>query len=105
PDDRLQIGQAAGEWIDRDDVAVTRGGQRGEAEIQHGRDFLRTAHSGKEVVEGSRAQLPDQAIGRGEERREAQIKYDRPLKAVRCNTARSIDRNRYYPGHRGERED
>src|SRR5262249_39252994 len=32
-DDRLQIGQAAGQWIDGNDVAVTRRGQRGEAEI------------------------------------------------------------------------
>src|SRR5260370_21769050 len=104
PDDRLQIGQAAGEWIDRDDVPVTRGGQRGEAEIQHGRHFLRTARSGKEIDEGARAQLPDQAKGRGEDRREAQIKYDRTLKAVKCNPTGSIDRVRYYPSQRGEGE-
>ena len=28
PDDCLQIGQAASKWIDRNDVPVTRGGQR-----------------------------------------------------------------------------
>src|SRR5215469_15585053 len=32
-DDGLEIGQAAGQWIDRNDVAVTRRGQRGKTEI------------------------------------------------------------------------
>jgi hypothetical protein len=49
PDDRLQIAQATGEWIDRNDVSVTRGGQGGEAEIQHGPDFLRAAQRGKDI--------------------------------------------------------
>jgi hypothetical protein len=43
PDDYLQIGQAASEWIDRNDIPVTRGGQRSEAEIEHARDLLRAA--------------------------------------------------------------
>jgi ABC-type transport system substrate-binding protein len=49
PDDCLQIGQAASKWIDRNDVPVTRGGQRGEAEIQHGPDFLRAACWGDNI--------------------------------------------------------
>ena len=55
PDDRLQIGQAAGKGIDRHDVPVTRGGQRGEAEIQHGRHLLRIVRRGYEVDERIRA--------------------------------------------------
>ena len=42
-DNRLQIGQAEGERIDRHDVAVTGRGQRGEAEIQQGGEFARVA--------------------------------------------------------------
>ena len=33
PDNRLQIGQATGERIERHDIAIARGGQGGEAEI------------------------------------------------------------------------
>ena len=102
PEDRFQIGQAAGEWIDRNDIPITRGGQRGKAEIQHGPDFLQAAQRGKDIGEGVSTQLPDQPKGRGEDRREAQIKYNRTLKAVKCNTARSIDRVRYYPSQRGK---
>src|SRR4029077_707233 len=102
--DRLQIGQAAGKRVDRNDVPVTRRGQRRQAEIKHGPDFLRPAHRGKEIDEGVRAKLPDEAIGRSEDRREAQIKYGSTLKAVKCNTARSVDRVRYYPSQRREGE-
>jgi hypothetical protein len=45
-----------------------------------------------------------QAEGRGEDRRDAQIKYDRALKAMKGNTARSIDRVRDYPSQHGEGE-
>src|SRR5882724_5414186 len=91
PDYGLQIGQAAGEWIDRNDVPVTRGGQCGETEIQHGPDLLRAARSGKDIGEGDGAKLPDQAICRGEDRGEVKINYNGTLKAVKCNPARSID--------------
>src|SRR5438270_88393 len=56
------------------------------------RRLLRAVCSGKDIGEGARAQLPDQAICGGEDRREAKIKYNRTLQAVKCNTARSIDR-------------
>src|SRR5215467_14022709 len=56
PEHRLQVGHTAGEWIDRDDVPVARGGQRGEAEIQHDRDFFRVALRGNEIDEGVWAQ-------------------------------------------------
>ena len=99
-----EIAQIAGEWIDRNDVSVTRGGQGGEAEIQHSPDFLRAAQRDKDISEGARSQLPDQAIGRGEYGREAQINYDGTLKAAKCNTPRCIDRVRYYPSQREEGE-
>ena len=40
PNNRLQIGKAPRERIDRHDVPITGGRQRGEAEIQHGRNFF-----------------------------------------------------------------
>ena len=41
PNNRLQIGEAPRERIDWYDVPITGGRQRGEAEIQHGGDFVR----------------------------------------------------------------
>src|SRR6516162_5614196 len=99
---RFQIGQAAGEGIERHDGPVTSRSQCGEAKIQHGRDFLRTAHMGGEIGKGAGAQLPDQAVGRGKNRCEAQINYDCTLKAMKCDTTRSVDGMRYHPGQRGE---
>ena len=105
PEDRLEIGEAASERIDRDDVPVTGGGQRGQAEIQPGPDFLRAACSGTEIGERAGVQLPDQGIGLGEDRREVQIQHDCTVKAAKCNTARRTDRMRHHPGQGREGED
>src|ERR1700724_2702162 len=75
-DDRLQVGQASGERIDRHDVAIARCRQRRKAEIQHCGKFVRTARRGSKIAEGSRAQVPYQAKGRGEYHPEAQINHD-----------------------------
>src|SRR3974377_2449719 len=75
--DRLEIGQAASKRIDRNDVAITGGRQRGEAEIPHAPDFLRAASLYNEIGKGAGAQLPDKGVGRGKDRRETLIDYDR----------------------------
>src|SRR5215469_15093309 len=66
PEHRLKIGQTAGKWVDRYDVAITGGCQRGEAEIQHAPDFLRAAPLDNEIGKGARVQFPNQAISRCE---------------------------------------
>src|SRR6516165_1369074 len=54
PDNRLQIGEAPCERIDRDDVPITGGRQRAEAEIQHDGDFSRVSRRHGDVDEGAR---------------------------------------------------
>src|SRR6516225_8037135 len=71
PNNRLQIGEAPRERIDRYDVPITGGRQRGEAEIKHGGDFVRIYRRRSNVGERVRDQLPDEAISRGEHQCEA----------------------------------
>ena len=62
-DNRLQIGQAAGERVDRHDVAVAGRGQGRQAEIERRGEFVRAARRRGEGGEGGGAQFPDQAKG------------------------------------------
>src|SRR5260370_13467587 len=82
PENRLQIGQAAGERVDRDDVPVAGRGQAREAEIHHRGEFARGARGSRKAGEAGWVQLPDQAEGLGEDRREVQIQHDCTLKAA-----------------------
>src|SRR5947208_1194073 len=95
-------------WVsvnDRHDVAVTCCGQRGEAEIDHRGELVRAACWGRKVGEGSRVQVPDQAKGRGKDRREVQINHYSTLKSTRRNASGGVDRVRYNPSQRGESYD
>src|SRR5215468_2887027 len=104
PEHRFEIGQTAGKWVDRNDVAITGGCQRGEAEIQHAPGFLRAASLDNEIGKGARAQFPDQAISRREDTREVQIHHDGALKPTKSNASRRIDRMPDNPsqGRKGE---
>src|SRR5260370_25595123 len=82
PDNRLEIGQAAGERVDRDDVPIPGGGQAREAEIHHRGEVSRGARRRRKAGEASWVHLPDQAEGLGEDRPEVQIQHDCTLKAA-----------------------
>jgi len=105
PNNRLQIGEAPCERIDWHDVPITGGRQRGEAEIQRVGDFVRICRRRRSNAgEGIREQLPNQAISRGENHGEVQIKDYRTQKALQCDAAGGIDRMRYHPNQRRERK-
>ena len=57
-DNRLQIGKAAGERVDRHDVAVAGRGQGRQAEIEHRREFVGATRRRSEGGEGGGAQCP-----------------------------------------------
>ena len=101
---RLQIGEAAGERIDRNDVSVAGRSQGREAEIQHVAHLLRLPRWGNEIGEGAGIKLPNQAVGRCENCCKAQVNYDRALKAVKGNSAGGIDGMCYDPGQRRKDE-
>jgi hypothetical protein len=101
----LEISQAAGKWVDRNDVAITGGCQCGEAEIQHAPGFLRAASLDNEIGEGARAQFPDQAISRCEDTREVQIHHDGALKPTKSNASRRVDRMPHNPSQGSKGQD
>lgn len=105
PEHRLEIGQAAGERVDRHDVAITGRGQGREAEIKHCRHFAEVARGGSEIGKGGRAQLPNQAKRRGKDSPKIQLYHGRALKAVQGDTARRINRKSHHPGQRREGND
>ena len=104
-ENRLEIGEAASKRIGRYDVPITRGDQHGQAKIQHAPYLLWPANRRREIGKCVRAQPPDQAIDRSEDRREAQIHHDRAVKTVKGNPARRVDRVRYDPNQRREGKD
>ena len=87
PYERLQTGKAARERIERQDVAVARGGQRREAEIKHCGELARARRCGWEIGKSAGDQLPYEAEGRREDRCQAQIDDDRTLQTMERDTA------------------
>src|SRR6516164_139683 len=104
PDNGLQIGKAAGKWVEQRDVAVAGGGQCREAEIERRGEFARAGRGGRQVGKSAGGQLPHEAEARPEHRRQAKIHYDRALQTMERNTARRVDRVRHDPSKSRENE-
>jgi len=58
-----------------------------------------------EMGEGIRRQLPDEAVGGGEQRRDAQIQDHRSLQAVKRDPSGCIDGVRDHPNQRQKDDD